>query len=186
MAVFSPKLAFKYRYELSERFVPIQHLLSELNNGEDVADCEDCDNGKISIVIYNYIIDRISLGDIKDTKFVASVMLNNHSDIIFIVDGVPYSSERIIDECFFCKEKEMPGIFTSIKNVVKSFIHIFYKLFTKGDFFVDKKTLNKRLKTCRSCDYYCPKSKKCTVCTCPVERKVKFKHSSCPEDEWEN
>jgi hypothetical protein len=165
--------------------------LKELDSEGEDGTCEDCDQGIISLQMYKYIIGRVTSGHYADTKKAVYVSRSINEDIVFVIDGSVYTQCQILkDGVFFQKEdnntsRKMPGFHMSIKNAIKSFSYIFYKFFTKGEFFVDKKTRKKRLDLCRSCDgHYCPKTKKCTICTCPVERKTKFKHSSCPIDKW--
>jgi hypothetical protein len=184
MTVFSPYLAFNNRHILAKKIPPIRLLLAELGEGLEDDTCEDCDKGKVSLIIYNYIIGRIKDGHYLDTKNTIDCLKNVHDDIVFVIDKEVYNEEKLLIDGFFLKEKPMPGFLFSIKNAFQSFFHIFYKFFTKGDFFVDKDIRKERLDMCLNCEFYCPKSKKCTECTCPVYRKTKFKHSSCPNDFW--
>jgi hypothetical protein len=179
MSVFSPRSAYLNRVILSEKFKDIKELID--SSGDE--NCKDCSHGKISIVIYNFIISKIENGDIKATDTVVGCF---GSDMKYIVGGVVYSGEELTEGAFHTSDRDMPGIATSIINFIKSFTIIFYKLFTKNEFFADKKVIKDRINTCLKCDDYCPDTEKCKICTCPVRRKAKFKHSSCPRDEWED
>ena len=84
-------------------------------------------------------------------------------------------------------EKELPSIKEQAKNlskftfeVVKSAIDIS----SDKPLLLTEEEQKKRLDTCKKCEYFLPRSSRCSQCGCYMKYKVRFSSSECPMEKW--
>lgn len=50
--------------------------------------------------------------------------------------------------------------------------------------FVTEEKQKERLETCGQCEHFDQNQRRCYLCGCFMEHKIKFKSSSCPDSRW--
>ena len=73
----------------------------------------------------------------------------------------------------------------SFFQMAKSFTKDLAKYVKEGAPNVTPKDYEKRLDTCRSCEFLIEKSMRCGACGCLLEHKAKWKTADCPKEKWE-
>ena len=73
----------------------------------------------------------------------------------------------------------MPSIFTQIKSFTKAIIK-----WAASGFSTSKRLQRKRVKICRSCEYFNKEEVRCNDCGCYLLLKTLMKTQSCPQNKW--
>lgn len=82
-------------------------------------------------------------------------------------------------------DNQLPDVKEQGKNLAKfTFEVVKDAVSLSKPLFVGKDIQEERLQKCNTCKYYEKKQKRCKLCGCFMEAKVKFASSSCPDDKW--
>jgi len=73
----------------------------------------------------------------------------------------------------------------SFFQMAKSFTKDLAKYVKEGAPNVTPEEYEKRLDTCKSCEFLIEKSMRCGSCGCLLEHKAKWKTADCPKEKWE-
>jgi len=84
----------------------------------------------------------------------------------------------------FINEKNYPDFWEQIKGF-KDFTKSVGQDITEGNsIFVSEQKKDQRLSICNSCSQFNKESKRCYMCGCFMEHKIKFKSANCPISKW--
>jgi hypothetical protein len=84
----------------------------------------------------------------------------------------------------FIDPQKYPNFWEQIKNFKDFAVKVGQNAATGNEVFVSEETINERLKICSECSQFNSESKKCYLCGCFMQQKVKFTNSSCPVLKW--
>ena len=80
--------------------------------------------------------------------------------------------------------EQYPNFFEQIKNL-STLAGGVAKDFVEGEeVFASEEKQKNRMELCENCEYYDSNQKRCKLCGCFMEAKVKFLRSSCPALKW--
>ena len=77
-----------------------------------------------------------------------------------------------------------PTFFEQIKNLSALAGGVSKDLLQNQEVFVPEEKQTERLNICATCEHYESNDKRCKLCGCFMEAKVKFVSSSCPVLKW--
>jgi len=70
-------------------------------------------------------------------------------------------------------------------TMAKTFLKAVFWFLWSGGSIVTRRERKTRIKTCRTCPSYMPRTKRCFLCGCFVEIKSWLPHEDCPAEKWE-
>jgi hypothetical protein len=88
-----------------------------------------------------------------------------------------------MDENFLDPQK-YPNLLEQLKSFQDFAISVGQSAAEGKGVFVSEEREQERIKTCQECNQYNSESKRCYVCGCFMEYKIKFKTSTCPLTKW--
>lgn len=80
--------------------------------------------------------------------------------------------------------EQYPTFFEQIKNLSTLAGGVAKDLIDGEEVLVDEEKQKERMSFCNVCEYYDSSLKRCTLCGCFMEAKVKFLRSTCPALKW--
>lgn len=104
--------------------------------------------------------------------------------IYILEDGQLYISDKdikIIVKKYKNKTSFIFKIRSFFRHIIKNIL-IFPKY---GTIFTDFLKIKKRYSICKQCDQFNPQNKKCKMCGCYMNIKVKLIYSECPLKKWD-
>lgn len=80
--------------------------------------------------------------------------------------------------------QQYPDFWDQMKNFTEFLKDVGVDVSEGHGIFVTDKVSEKRLNTCSECEHFNPEQKRCYLCGCFMEHKIKFKSSKCPDSRW--
>lgn len=84
----------------------------------------------------------------------------------------------------FIDPQKYPNFWEQMKNFKDFAVKVGQDTVKGNSVLVSEETINERLKICGECSQFNAESKRCYLCGCFMEQKVKFTSSSCPVSKW--
>lgn len=81
-------------------------------------------------------------------------------------------------------EKHYPNFLEQIDNFRKFSQDVGQTVVNKQDVLVSSEQAEERMKTCMECSDFNKEQKRCYVCGCFMENKIKFSAAKCPKSKW--
>ena len=80
---------------------------------------------------------------------------------------------------------EYPDFWDQMKNFTSFLNDVGQSTKDEGHgIFVSEQTYDKRMEVCVGCEKFDQKQKRCYLCGCFMENKMKFKAAKCPAKKW--
>jgi len=80
--------------------------------------------------------------------------------------------------------QEYPDFWEQMKNFTEFLKETGQDVSEGHGIFVTEEKQKERLATCNECEHFDPKQRRCYLCGCFMEHKIKFKSSKCPDSKW--
>ena len=79
---------------------------------------------------------------------------------------------------------EYPDFWEQMKNFTSFLKDVGQSTDKEHGIFVSEETYNSRMEVCKSCEQFDQKQKRCYMCGCFMENKMKFTSAKCPAKKW--
>ena len=87
------------------------------------------------------------------------------------------------DDLDLFEDDPKPSLNHVIKNAIKALFRLFLSLITFKRIKVKESTYQRRLATCKSCDFLYNENR-CSKCGCYIKAKCSLTTEECPEGYW--
>jgi hypothetical protein len=84
----------------------------------------------------------------------------------------------------FIDSQKYPDFWKQINNFKKFASEVGQTTVKGGTIICSEETIQKRLEICNDCSQFNKESKRCYLCGCFMEQKIKFTASTCPASKW--
>jgi len=84
----------------------------------------------------------------------------------------------------FIDQKKYPDFWEQMKGFSEFAKSVGQDVAEGNSILVSEQKRNQRLSICNSCSQFNKESKKCYMCGCFMEHKIKFKSAECPMSKW--
>lgn len=83
-----------------------------------------------------------------------------------------------------CGSKAMPALSTQAKNALQAAGRVVGAAVTGKAVFATPEVVAARQAVCDSCEFWVKEKKRCSVCGCRTDAKLKLATESCPKSKW--
>ena len=84
----------------------------------------------------------------------------------------------------FIDSQKYPDFWQQVNSFKKFASEVGQTAAKGGTIMCAEETIQKRLDTCNDCSQFNKESKRCYLCGCFMEQKIKFTVSTCPASKW--
>lgn len=125
-----------------------------------------------------YYDDVMSKGTVDGEYLIISI--ENYTALV-----KKYSPNKIIDVPeSTCCNKKLPGVKQQMANVAKSLGQTVKAIVKQQPVLASEDTINNRKNICETCEFWIAANKRCSICGCFTNAKIKLANEKCPKNFW--
>ena len=95
-----------------------------------------------------------------------------------------YSPGKPVVEASCCGKQAMPKLTTQLKNVAVSAKRTIGNIVSGAPVLATEELVSKRREICENCEFWNAVKKKCSICGCYTNAKIRLKAEKCPKGKW--